>query len=69
MALVGPRDSVIGTRSVLFHDRYAEYSTFKLYSEKDQYKLAIGGYEGNAGDALNDPWYGSNFSPFSTYDR
>lgn len=49
--------------------RYAEYSTFKLHSELDLYKLEIGGYTGNAGNALNDPWYGSNLSPFSTYDR
>ncbi|CAG0885516.1 unnamed protein product [Darwinula stevensoni] len=49
--------------------RWAEYTTFKLYSEKDDYKLEIGGYEGNAGDSLNDPWYGSNLSPFSTFDR
>ncbi|XP_032789266.1 uncharacterized protein YMR317W [Daphnia magna] len=49
--------------------RYAEYSSFKLYSEREQYKLEIGGYTGNAGDSLNDPWYGSNLSPFSTYNR
>nr|XP_053648660.1 angiopoietin-2-like isoform X1 [Cherax quadricarinatus] len=49
--------------------RYAEYSTFKLHSEKDNYKLEIGGYSGNAGDSLNDPWYGSNLSPFSTVNR
>jgi hypothetical protein len=50
-------------------NRFAEYSTFKLFSEKDSYKLVIGGYEGNAGDALNDPWYGSSLSPFSSYDK
>lgn len=49
--------------------RYAEYSTFKLHSEKEDYKLEIGGYSGNAGDSLNDPWYGSNLSPFSTVNR
>ncbi|KAK7085959.1 Fibrinogen-related domains (FReDs) [Halocaridina rubra] len=49
--------------------RYAEYSTFKLHSEQDMYKLEIGGYSGNAGDSLNDPWYGSNLSPFSTVNR
>lgn len=31
--------------------------------------MEIDGYEGNAGDSLNDPWYGSNNSPFSTYNR
>jgi len=49
--------------------RYAEYSTFKLHSELDLYKLEIGGYQGTAGNSLDDPWYGSNLSPFSTYDR
>lgn len=53
----------------LFYQRYAQYSTFKIHSEGDYYKLEIDGYEGNAGDSLNDPWYGSNNSPFSTYNR
>lgn len=51
------------------HYRYAQYSHFKIHSEQDYYKLEIDGYEGNAGDSLNDPWYGSNNSPFSTYNR
>lgn len=49
--------------------RYAQYSHFKIFSEGEYYKLEIDGYEGNAGDSLNDPWYGSNNSPFSTYNR
>ncbi|XP_037079124.1 uncharacterized protein LOC119100116 [Pollicipes pollicipes] len=49
--------------------RYAQYNTFKMHGEDDNYKLEIGGYEGNAGDSMNDPWYGSNLNPFSTYDR
>ncbi|XP_012282040.1 uncharacterized protein LOC105700607 [Orussus abietinus] len=49
--------------------RFAQYSHFKIYSEGEYYKLEIDGYEGNAGDSLNDPWYGSNNSPFSTYNR
>ncbi|XP_044006364.1 angiopoietin-4 [Aphidius gifuensis] len=49
--------------------RYAQYSHFKVYSEGEYYKLEIDGYEGNAGDSLNDPWYGFNNSPFSTYNR
>lgn len=52
-----------------FFFRYAQYSHFKIYSESEYYKLEIDGYEGNAGDSLNDPWYGSNNSPFSTYNR
>ncbi|KAH8306792.1 hypothetical protein KR018_005653, partial [Drosophila ironensis] len=49
--------------------RYAQYSHFKIHAEADYYKLEIDGYEGNAGDSLNDPWYGSNNSPFSTYNK
>ncbi|XP_043256055.1 angiopoietin-2 [Colletes gigas] len=49
--------------------KYAQYSHFKIYSEAEYYKLEIDGYDGNAGDSLNDPWYGSNNSPFSTYNR
>ncbi|RZF47082.1 hypothetical protein LSTR_LSTR004482 [Laodelphax striatellus] len=49
--------------------RYAQYSHFKIYSEAEYYKLEIDGYEGNAGDSLNDPWYGSNNSPFSSHNR
>ncbi|KAL7029323.1 hypothetical protein ACKWTF_006186 [Chironomus riparius] len=49
--------------------RYAQYSHFKVNPEADYYKLEIDGYEGNAGDSLNDPWHGSNNSPFSTYNR
>nr|CAD7195747.1 unnamed protein product [Timema douglasi] len=48
---------------------FAQYSHFKIYSEGEYYKLEIDGYDGNAGDSLNDPWYGSNNSPFSTYNR
>ena len=52
-----------------FFNRYAQYSHFKIHSEADYYKLEIDGYEGNAGDSLNDLTYGSNNSPFSTYNR
>lgn len=54
---------------IFFFYRYAQYSHFKIYSEAEYYKLEIDGYDGNAGDSLNDPWYGSNNSPFSTYNR
>ena len=49
--------------------RYAQYSSFRLHSENENYRLEIDGYEGTAGDSLNDPWYGSHSSPFSTYNR
>lgn len=43
---------------------WAQYSFFKLASERDNYKLFVGGYSGNASDALSSH---SN-SSFSTYD-
>lgn len=49
--------------------RYAHYEQFKLKNETENFRLEIGGYQGNAGDSLNDPWYGSNSKPFSTYDK
>lgn len=61
-------NNIIYRETQLFF-RYAQYSHFKIYSEADYYKLEIDGYEGTAGDSLNDPWYGSNNSPFSTYNR
>jgi hypothetical protein len=65
-------DLVLTFRFSLFrcHNyRYAQYSHFKIHSEADYYKLEIDGYEGNAGDSLNDLTYGANNSPFSTYNR
>ena len=49
--------------------RFAQYGKFGLGSEKDKYRLEIGDYQGDAGDSLNDPWYGSNMRPFSTYNK
>ncbi|ODN00364.1 Techylectin-5B, partial [Orchesella cincta] len=49
--------------------RYAEYSTFRVASEADAFRLEVGGYSGDAGDALSDPWYGAHGSAFSTHDR
>ena len=54
--------------SLLFY-RYAYYDHFKLGNEESNFKLEVGGYHGNAGDSLNDPWYGANLRPFSTYDK
>ncbi|CAG2054531.1 unnamed protein product, partial [Timema podura] len=72
-------DNIIWSDEAIFHvthpsrviacSRFAQYSHFKIYSEGEYYKLEIDGYDGNAGDSLNDPWYGSNNSPFSTYNR
>ncbi|CAD1471244.1 unnamed protein product, partial [Heterotrigona itama] len=58
-----PANSTFGT------DPSASHKDAKIYSEGEYYKLEIDGYEGNAGDSLNDAWYGSNNSPFSTYNR
>jgi len=45
---------------------YAEYSTFRVLTETDNYKLQVAGYSGNAGwDAFGN----HNGQMFSTYDR
>jgi len=45
---------------------YAEYSTFRVLTEADNYRLQVAGYSGNAGyDAFGD----HNGMMFSTYDR
>lgn len=49
--------------------KFAYYDYFRLGSEDEEFRLEIGGYHGNAGDSLNDPWYGANLRPFSTYDK
>jgi len=44
---------------------YAEYTTFKVLSEADSYRLQVTGYSGNAGNALAH----SNDMKFTTHDR
>ena len=44
---------------------WAEYSSFVVRSEADNYRLLVSGYSGNAGDALSD----QNNKMFTTYDR
>ena len=44
---------------------YAQYSTFNVSSEADNYAMTVYGYSGNAGDAFSY----NNHSMFSTYDR
>jgi len=44
---------------------YAEYKTFVVYGESQNYLLLVSGFSGNAGDAL---WYHDR-ALFSTYDR
>ncbi|XP_076001352.1 fibrinogen-like protein 1 [Genypterus blacodes] len=64
------------------NQRYAEYKNFKVDGEKDQYRLHLGEYNGNAGDALAEAhvapsrgqrWTGpdstSSGIKFSTHDQ
>jgi len=44
----------------------AEYSTFRVLSEADNYRLQVGRYSGNAG---RDAFGAHNGMMFSTYDR
>ena len=50
---------------------WAEYSTFRVMTEADNYKLRVSGFSGNAGfDAFGDnPTHGANGMMFTTYDR
>jgi len=44
---------------------YAEYSSFVVSSEADNYRMRVSGYSGNAGD-----WFSyTNGYEFTTYDR
>jgi len=45
---------------------YAEYSTFRVLTEADNYTLQVAGYSGNAG---RDAFGYHNGMMFSTYDR
>ncbi|XP_023310073.1 angiopoietin-related protein 2-like [Anoplophora glabripennis] len=47
------------------HSAWAEYNTFRISPEADNYRLTIGGYSGNATDSFS----GHNDSQFSTYDK
>jgi len=45
---------------------YAKYSTFRVQSEANNYKLQVAGYSGNAG---RDAFSYHNGRQFSTFDR
>ena len=45
--------------------KYAEYSLFEISDETDGYKLKVGGFSGNAGNALKT----HNNMKFSAKDR
>ncbi|KAM9402122.1 angiopoietin-related protein 5-like [Salvelinus alpinus] len=50
---------------------FAEYSDFRLGTEKEAYKLNVGAYRGNAGDAIRGKYAGidQNGFGFSTNDK
>ncbi|XP_058883780.1 angiopoietin-related protein 5-like isoform X1 [Acipenser ruthenus] len=50
---------------------FADYSTFRLGSERESYRLHVGAHSGNAGDAFQGTYPGidQNGSAFSTRDR
>ena len=47
------------------HWYWAEYSTFIVDSEANKYKLTVGGYSGDAGDAMRS----LNNMKFTTFDN
>ena len=49
-------------RNIMIH---ANYSTFEVAGEANNYRLTIGGYKGRAGDSLSD----LNGASFSTHDQ
>ena len=44
---------------------YAEYSSFRLESESEGFRIRLGTYQGNAGDSFSS----HNGKPFTTLDR
>jgi len=46
-------------------NRYAEYSLFRVGSEKTNFRLTVAGFTGNASDSFSS----HNGTPFSTIDR
>ncbi|XP_078355281.1 microfibril-associated glycoprotein 4-like [Oculina patagonica] len=49
--------------------RYAEYTTFSVADENDNYRVTIDGYQGTAGDSLVSLYQPINKMKFSTKDR
>ncbi|XP_059155916.1 fibrinogen-like protein 1 isoform X2 [Physella acuta] len=48
---------------------YAVYNHFKVDGAKQNYRLHISGYSGNAGDSMTSPWENHDGMPFSTKDQ
>ena len=46
---------------------YAQYSTFRVLPESDNYRMSVAGYSGNASDQFSSSYH--NGMMFSTYDR
>ena len=67
-ALAGPGRGavlIVTIKVTKYEMMHATYSTFEVASEADNYRLTIGGYEGEAGDSLSD----LNGMSFSTHDK
>ncbi|XP_052811045.1 ryncolin-1-like [Mya arenaria] len=68
-----PRELRIDMEDFKGKKAHAKYSSFRIYSEKVNYKLEVRGYNGNAGDSLNGVFIGSNGvhnrQSFSTRDN
>ncbi|XP_077379884.1 fibrinogen-like protein 1 isoform X1 [Festucalex cinctus] len=73
----GKHDLRINMEDFEGKESFAEYKNFKVDSETDLYRLHLGEYQGNAGDALADqhaseqqvPGSSSDGVKFSTYDK
>ncbi|XP_050407983.1 fibrinogen-like protein 1 [Patella vulgata] len=48
---------------------YAEYDHFSVEGEKENYRLHVSGYHGNAGDSLTSYWENHDGMMFSTHDK
>ncbi|XP_061186900.1 ficolin-1-like [Saccostrea echinata] len=49
---------------------YAEYSSFFVAGEEDNYRIHVSGYRGTAGDGIScDTTYCNNDAQFSTHDK
>ena len=48
---------------------HAVYDYFRVDGARENFKLHISGYYGNAGDAMNSVWENHDGMPFSTKDK
>ncbi|GFS18159.1 ficolin-2 [Elysia marginata] len=50
-------------------EKFAQYSSFRVESESDKYRLRLGSYSGTIREAANTGLSYSNNTPFTTFDR